>query len=198
MPSLSDVLRPDLLEPLYLLTLCGFVGVTSTFMLVSVINRARVHNVFQTWPRRGGWSWPVCPVAFLVLSFALLVASLWFHHEPAALTLFGYLAGGLFWLVAATLARTTYVTEQGLTHSINCPGEQLLWRHVTDYFCTSHEEDKAQRYVFFHRREGEHQRFEITVPAAHAKRFQRTVRFKVDEGLEERSRRIYDRETLEE
>ena len=197
MPSLPDVLRPDLLEPLYLLALCGFVGATSTFMLVSLINRARVCNVFQTWPRRGGRSWPVWPVAFLVLSFALLVASLWLHHEPAALTLFGYLAGGLFWLVAATLARTTYVTDQGLVRSVNRPSDRLLWRHVTDYFCAPQEKG-AQRYVFFHRSEGKHRRFEITVPAGHGKRFQRTVHFKVDERLEGRARSVYDRETLEE
>lgn len=186
-------LSPDLLALLDLLFLCGFLGVGSTLMLVTVINRQRVEGVELSWLRprhRPVW------ITALALSAVLLLLLVALHngHTTQAVRLAGYAVGGGFFFVVALLSGTTLVTRRGLVKNVNrrqtpaasAPAEAqtLAWHAVRDYFTTTTKHGR-QRYVFFFVEDGARRRFEVIVPEALAAAFARLVRQKVDRRLKQ-------------
>lgn len=180
-------LPPDLLALLDLLFLCGFMGIGSTLMLVTIINRQRVRGVVLSWLRpRHGPVW----IAAGALSAVLLLLFLALHNEHAAqaVRLAGYAIGCSFFLVVALLSGTTLATRRGLVKNVNrrwtsSEAQMLSWQNVRDYFVRETARG-SHRYVFFFVQSGARQRFEVTVPAAYAEAFARLVRQKVDRRLE--------------
>lgn len=187
-------LSPDLLALLDLLFLCGFMGLGSTLMLVTVINRQRVRGVELSWLRpRHGPVW----IAAVALSAVLLLLLVALQNERAAqaVRLAGYAAGCGFFLVVALLSGTTLATRRGLVKNVNrrwttaanaSAAQTLAWHTVRDYF-VHEKKGGTHRYVFFFVKSGTRQRFEVTVPAACAEAFARLVRRKVDRRLERRT-----------
>lgn len=182
-------LPPDLFALLDLLFLCLFMGIGSTLMLVSIINRQRVRGVELSWLRphyKPAWMAALALSAVLVLLFIALKSD-----RPAqAVRLAGYLAGGGFFFVAALLSGTTLVTRRGLVKNVNrrwqlgpSGTQALAWHAVRDYF-VSETERGAHHYVFFFTHHGRRSRFELIVPAAYTDAFARLVHRRVDRRLE--------------
>lgn len=170
----------DFLSVLHLALLAAFIGVASLSMLLTLISHLRVRRALLSW-QQGRWGGiPIGPACFLIAALAGLGYALVQGHPVRPSVLVGYPAGGAFWLVAAYLARTVFVTEYGIIHDVNRISQAVAWSQMADYFVV--ETERESRYVFFYREEGSSQRcrLEVTVPARHTEVFQQIVYQKLE------------------
>ena len=192
---------PDLLATLHRVLLVGFLSVTLLLLLVTAVNRLRVAYPVLSWrPRQpsGALLWPTVFVGVVLALLAL--ASL--VGQPIRAEIFaGYLLGGACWFAAAWLSTSVVVTEHGIVRNINRTTETVAWGQVVDYFVRAGEGEKEEglaRYVFFFM-DGKsgRGRFELLVPVAEEKRFQRVVSAKLDARFEFSMRQAYGKKALE-
>ena len=195
-PDLRMFARSDLFLTLQLVLLLGFIGVTSMLMLVTVTNRMRLRRVVHSWRTGRLFGLPLWPAAFLlvVLLFSLYAAAA--EHVLHAMTLAGYLVGGVFWTVAALLSSTVNVTEYGLILNVNRVDQAVAWGQVVDYFELAQE--KGRTYVFFYLDgSGVRRRLELTVPDALGDAFRELVAAKLDARFEFSAQQLYGNKALE-
>ncbi len=177
MPNLSEVL-----QTLHQVLLVLFVGTTMLLMLATFINRLRIRRILFTWCAGRLFGLPIAPTLFLLVVTPLLIYSIMAGHaQPHThpLLLAGYVAGGLFWYIAALLSNSVVVTDYGIIRNVNRIGQAVAWGQIVDYFCC--DPKTPGRYVFFYMdKQNEKKRLGITVPRAHHERFRQLVETKLD------------------
>lgn len=177
MPSLAEAL-----QTLHQVLLALFVGTTLLLMLATFINRLRIRRILFTWCAGRLFGLPIAPTLFLLVVAPLLVYSLTtgdhrLYTHPLLLS--GYMAGGLFWYIAALLSNSVIVTDYGIIRNVNRIGQAVAWGQMVDYFCC--DAKAPGRYVFFYMdKQNEKKRLAITVPRAHQDRFRQLVETKLD------------------
>lgn len=184
------------LKMVHLVLLCGFLGVNSALLILAVVNRLRVRRVLLTWPQGRLFGLPLLPVAFLAGVLVLLGYAWYQDMELATVILSGYVVGGLFWGMAATLRSSVVVSSYGFVNPAAGHRGCIAWSQVTDYACI--DEAGCQRYVFFFQDAGERCRSDLVVPRRHRDVFEHVVELKVDERFAFDARRHYQRKAMEE
>ncbi len=166
---------------LHSILLFGFVGVTSLLLLITAAHRFRMRQVLLSWPTGRFFGLPVWPTAFLGLLCLFMVVALPGERSFATGLFFGYLVGGVFWLVSVMLASAVVVTGFGISRHRR--GDGIAWEQIVDYFEV--EQGARQVYVFLYGDErGRRRRFELVVPPRHRTRFRHIVRARLDARIE--------------
>ena len=143
-------------------------------MVTAIINRYRIQSVNLMWYRctflKGlGWVGAALLGLIAIVAYAgVFENSLYFYLG------FGYLTGGMCWLIAARISAATIITDFAVIRDTNKKGGVLGWNQVTDFFV--HEKEGASQYVFLYKTmDGKHERFELSVPHAYQALFKKVV-----------------------
>lgn len=193
------MLAPDeILSVLHLLLLSAFIGVASVTMLATLVSHLRVRCTLLTWRRGRFHGLPVGPVLFTVIVSAGLAYAWGRGYVIPPSILIGYPAGGIFWCIAAFLARSVIVTEYGIIQDLNRISQAVAWGQIVDYFVASDE--GRERYVFLYMdAEGmRRRRLELEVPEVHVDDFRAIVEAKLDARFAFSRQEPRDKKTLEE
>lgn len=186
----------DVLTTLHLILQLGFVGVTFLLLVVTIVNRLRVRQVWLSWPTGRLLGIPLWPSVFLGAVLGLFTVSAAVGSTMPLYAFAGYLLGGLCWLAAAWLAGTVLVTAHGLLPDVNRPDHAVAWEQIVDYFETAGR--RECRYVFLYLDDLDHrQRLEIRVPIRRAASFQHFVRTKLDARFDLPVQHVYGKKALE-
>lgn len=187
----------DLLVSVHIGLLLGFIGTTSLLMLLTVVNRLRVREVLMSWPKRGLHGWSLGPALFLTAIVALWVVGLLRDQLPYPVFFTGYVAGGVFWLVADLLKSTLLVTRHGLVLNVNRSEDMVAWGQIVDYF--EFKNGRASGLVFFYTDGGAgRRRLELMIPAGHRAEFDEIAGDRLAGRFRLASQEMAGRQALEE
>ncbi|RMH57224.1 MAG: hypothetical protein D6685_12810 [Bacteroidetes bacterium] len=187
---------PDLFTTLHIVLLLGFVGVTSLLLLVTIVNWLRVRQPVLSWRTGPVLRLPGWPVAFLLTVLVLFGLSVALDHQIPLPLFGGYLLGGGFWLVAASLASSVVVTEYGIITDVNHADDAVGWSQVVDYF----EVPQGCRtgFVFFYLdAHDRRRRLELAVPRNRRAAFRALLHRKLDVRFDLALERAYGKKELE-
>lgn len=187
---------PDLFTTLHIVLLLGFVGVTSLLLLVTTVNWLRVRQPVLSWRTGPFLRLPIWPTAFLATVLVLFGLSVVLDHQIPLAIFGGYLLGGGFWFVAASLSSSVIVTEHGFIADVNHTDDAVGWSQVVDYFEIT--QGRRTGYVFFYLDEhDQRQRLELPVPKARRAAVQALVHRKLDTRFDLAVEQAYGKKELE-
>ena len=151
-----------------------FVSVTTVLMAGAIINRLRIQPIRMIWYGQGfrsgfGWS-----TLFLGIFLAAVVYAGIAENSFYLFLGIGYLAGGICWCVAMRLSSASIVTDFAVIRNMSSCGNAMCWNQVVDYFV--HDRGKSLQYTFLYvNRDGAHARFDVQVPRAYKRNFNRMI-----------------------
>lgn len=151
-----------------------FISVTSVLMVAAVINRMRVQPVRMIWYRRGVFSGLGWSTLFLFIFVGAIIYAGVLEQRFYLVLGLGYLIGGVCWCVAMRLSSATIITDFAVIRNTSTCGNVLCWNQVADFFV--HDKGHVLQYTFLYtNNEGTHARFEVEVPRAYHRFFNRMV-----------------------
>ncbi len=183
----------DILELLQVLLLFGLLGVSSLFLILTVINRQRLDGAVYSFPTGKLWGLPVLPVLFVAVLIILYSIARAKGLPSNEVVFLGYMLGALLWGAASFVASLVVITDMGIVRNMNSRDGTLAWGQIEDYFSSASR--RAIKYTFFYRDEaGRRQRFEVSVPKEYAKDFSIFVENALEARFKVRRRRRSHRE----
>lgn len=167
-------LDAEVLGFLQVVVLYGFIGVTSLFLMLTVIHRQRIEGVILEFPTGRLFGFPLRPILFVVVLTVLFIAGIFRDFAMSPVVWIGYVVGALFWGSATFVSTSVLVTEYGLVKSLTSRRGSISWGQVED--CFMRKSPGGHRFVFFYRDdEGRRRRFEVHVPQVYVEEFGEAV-----------------------
>ena len=165
---------PEILQFLQVVIVLGFIGVTSMFLILTVVNRHRVGGVVLEFPTGRFFGFPLRPLVFAVLVTALFVAGIFRDFAMSPVSWLGYLVGAMFWGAAAFVGTSVLVTEYELIKNLGSRRGSIAWGQVEDYFVR--KSTGGRKFTFFYRDdENRRRRFDVHVPRPYVQEFAEAV-----------------------
>ena len=186
----------EILQFLQVVILLGFIGVTSMFLMLTVVNRHRVDGVVLEFPTGQLFGFPLKPLVFALLVTALFVAGIFRDFAMSPVSWLGYLVGAMFWGGAAFVGTSVLVTENELIKNLGSPRGSIAWGQVEDYF--DRRSAGGRRFTFFYRDDQNRRcRFDVHVPSVYVQEFAETVDDILERKFRVRRMQRRSRERLE-
>ncbi len=186
----------EILDFLQVVIVLGFIGITSMFLTLTVINRHRVSGVVFEFPTGRLFGFPLRPFVFAVIVTVLFVAGIFRNFAMSPVGWLGYLVGALFWGAASFFATSVLVTESGLIKNLASKRGSISWGQVEDYFVRNSA--GGCKFTFVYRDDDNaRRRFDIHVPRPYVEEFADTVDDILDRKFRVRRTQRQSHERLE-
>ncbi len=164
----------EILRLLQVVIVLGFIGITSMFLMLTVVNRHRVSGVVFEFPTGRLFGFPLRPFIFALVVTVLFVAGILRDFAMSPVDWLGYLVGALFWGAASFFGTSVLVTEHGLIKNLASKRGYIAWGQVEDYFVRN--SPGGCRFTFFYRDDDNaRRRFDVHVPRPYVEEFAETV-----------------------